>query len=107
MAERVTDTTIGPMHPQDGHSYECQCARCGSSMMWAECENCGGEGLDGHDCGEDCCCCLDPEPNQRCDYCRGSGGHWECMSSPRFCTANPLTGRDEIVRGTPEWYRDQ
>jgi hypothetical protein len=39
-----------------------------------ECWNCGGEGdIDGEcTCGEDCCCCLDPEP-PRCDVCRGRG----------------------------------
>ncbi len=46
-------------------------------MEWIECENCGGEGFVGHDCGEDCCCCLDPEDNVPCDVCGGKGGYWE------------------------------
>lgn len=40
------------------------------------CYNCGGEGItDEHDCGEDCCACLYPEPNVRCDICDGKG-YW-------------------------------
>ncbi len=41
---------------------------------WVECWNCGGEGTDGHDCGEDTCCCLYPEDNVTCDICKGKGG---------------------------------
>ena len=52
---------------------------------WCECWNCGGEGLTGHDCGEDCCVCLHPEDNVRCDICRGKGGWYRCY------TCVPLT----------------
>ena len=38
-----------------------------------DCWNCGGEGVDGHDCGDDCCVCADPEDNVRCHVCRGKG----------------------------------
>lgn len=31
------------------------CPGCGSDMYYELCENCGGEGVAGHDCGEDCC----------------------------------------------------
>lgn len=41
---------------------------------WIECWNCAGEGLSDHDCGEDTCCCIDPEPNVPCDICEGAGG---------------------------------
>jgi hypothetical protein len=41
---------------------------------WIDCWKCGGEGYTDHDCGEDCCCCLNPEPNVRCDECDGKGG---------------------------------
>lgn len=41
---------------------------------WVRCEQCGGVGFEGHDCGEDCCACLDPRPNIRCDICGGKGG---------------------------------
>lgn len=43
---------------------------------WVECWNCGGEGYSYHDCGEDCCCCLNPEDNVICDICDGAGG-WD------------------------------
>jgi hypothetical protein len=39
------------------------------------CWRCGGEGeLDGEGCtcGEDTCCCLEPEPPS-CDICNGAG----------------------------------
>lgn len=46
---------------------------------WVDCWSCGGEGYTHHDCGEDCCVCLDPEPNVRCDICRGKGGYVICF----------------------------
>ncbi len=52
---------------------EYQCGRCGSSITFQECGNCGGDGVTGHDCGEDCCCCADPEDNVTCDICHGVG----------------------------------
>lgn len=39
------------------------------------CGYCGGFG-GGHDCGEDTCCCLDPEPNVPCDFCGEMGDEW-------------------------------
>jgi hypothetical protein len=42
---------------------------------WVDCWNCD-EGYSGHECGEDCCACLEPEDNVVCDICRGAGG-WE------------------------------
>ncbi len=90
--------------PSDGRDYDCQCSRCGSSMMWEDCQNCGGEGTDGHDCGEDCCCCLHPEDNVRCDWCRGKGGSYFCASGEEWCTANPMMGRGDIASGRVEWF---
>jgi len=55
------------------------CARCGCcEMVTEECEQCD-EGLDGHDCGEDCCCCEDPEPNLPCQFCSGRGYFMVCL----------------------------
>jgi len=37
------------------------------------CSECGGTGYSHHDCGEDSCCCLNPEDNVICDWCEGEG----------------------------------
>jgi hypothetical protein len=55
---------------------------------WVTCWQCGGEGMWDHDCGEDCCACLHPEDNVRCDICRGVGGwerdpEWKKSTGPR------------------------
>ena len=100
----MSQTWIG-QHPNDGREYDCQCARCGSSLMFDECESCGGEGTAGHDCGEDCCACLHPEENIDCDYCNGEGHYPHCLSaSSGWCRANPKPGRENIEPSTPEWY---
>jgi hypothetical protein len=44
------------------------------AKYWDECENCGGEGVTSHDCGEDSCCCEDPEDTVQCECCGGRGG---------------------------------
>lgn len=54
------------------------CKKCGSNLIWHECENCE-DGFVGHECGEDVCCYLDPLPNVKCDECRGDGGWWVCL----------------------------
>lgn len=56
------------------------CPDCGQDLDWIDCDQCGGEGLSYHDCGEDCCCCLYPEPNVQCDQCEGKGGWWWCTN---------------------------
>ena len=88
----------------DNRRWENQCARCGSSVTYEDCTNCGGEGVTDHDCGEDCCCCLYPEDNVPCDICDGEGGWWQCLSSPEYCEAHPLPGREKVKRGAIEWY---
>jgi len=54
------------------------CKACGESLDWEACGQCDGEGVYGHDCGEDCCACLDPEENEVCSECGGKGGWWFC-----------------------------
>jgi hypothetical protein len=61
------------MLPED----EPECVHCHAPMEWVDCWNCD-EGLAGHDCGEDTCCCLDPEDNVLCDICEGKGGWMSC-----------------------------
>ena len=56
-----------------------QCPICGSIMEWVDCYNCE-EGYSHHDCGEDCCCCAEPENNIPCDICRGEGGWMQCVN---------------------------
>jgi hypothetical protein len=86
-----------------GLEIDCQCARCGSSVETEYCNECE-EGYSDHDCGEDCCCCLEPELNVTCQYCRGRGVYHVCLSSPQWCQDNPLPGREQIERGAIEWY---
>jgi hypothetical protein len=50
---------------------------CGTELAWKDCYNCE-DGFSDHDCGEDCCCCLHPEPNVTCDICEGEGGWMAC-----------------------------
>lgn len=88
---------------QSGLEIDCQCARCGSSMDGGSCEYCE-DGFDGHDCGDDCCCCLRPEENVQCQFCDGTGVWHRCLSSPEWCEANPLPGRESVERGQIEWF---
>jgi hypothetical protein len=60
------------------YGMEAQCRKCGSSVYWEDCWDCEG-GFSYHDCGEDTCCCLDPQPNVVCDTCDGAGGWWVCL----------------------------
>lgn len=55
--------------------------------VWVDCWNCGGSGdiEDDCTCGEDTCCCLDPEP-PICSECRGKGGV--------FVSADAAVGRE-------------
>ncbi len=62
------------------------CADCPSELEWVECASCGADGVTGHDCGDDTCCCVDPEDNLRCDTCDGEGGWWRCYSCHPLAT---------------------
>lgn len=95
---RPTDAMYAP-----GLEIDCQCARCGSSIFTEDCGECE-DGFDGHDCGDDCCCCLHPEENVVCQYCGGTGTHHTCLSTAEWCNANPLPGRENVERGAIEWF---
>lgn len=99
------NTFIGAAPPNDSREWECQCARCGSSMDFENCSDCcgGGETEPGelHE--------YDPlfyrmSDTRPCYGCGGTGGDWWCLSGADWCEANPLTGRENIPRGTVEWF---
>lgn len=103
---RNSETVIAEHPPYDGRQWDCQCARCGSSCDFVECDQCE-DGYSDHDCGDDCCCCLHPKPNVTCSFCHGYGGWNKCLSSPEWCKTNPLPGREAVQRGDLEWFVDQ
>jgi len=87
-------------HPEASSTDEdedVQCRRCGSSMGWEDCHDCGGEGEypDG----------WDDDFYLHCAWCHGSGGSWWCLSKAEWCEANPLPGREGVDRHTEEWFR--
>ncbi len=85
--------------PSDGREWDCQCARCGSSMFHEDCDNCGGEGwIEDEDWQ------ADEGDGWDCEWCRGDGGHWVCGSSAEWCEANPCEGQADVKRGTVEWF---
>jgi hypothetical protein len=54
------------------------CKVCGAMLERVSCWNCCGAG-GWHDCGEDCCPCLDKEEiTVDCDECDGEGRYWIC-----------------------------
>lgn len=103
MGRAVSETIIATRPPEDGRQWDAQCARCGSTASWVDCENCD-DGVSGHDCGEDSCCCLDPEENLVCQFCRGNGGWTTCISDHEWCDSNPRPGREDVPSGRLEWF---
>jgi hypothetical protein len=72
----------------DNDDFE-RCPKCGSTEVHRqECWNCGGEG-GFHDCGEDCCCCLDKEEiTVDCNICKGNGSYLICEKCIRLAKAD-------------------
>ena len=98
-------TYIGPHPPPEMYAadleIDCQCARCGSSCDSDDCE-----------CVD--LCYLDEDGNEtddydydECDVCDGWRYIMQCMSSPEWCEANPLPGREGVERGKIEWFTIQ
>lgn len=50
-----------------------QCPKCGHETAHRRCDAIDCEDGFYHDCGEDCCPCLNPEPNTPCEECHGRG----------------------------------
>ena len=90
-------TVIAPHPPADGRKWGNQCARCGSSMDFQECDQCAGEGYDVFEEDGD-------ERDTDCEACNGRGGWWTCLSSPGWCNEHPNAGRENVQRGEIEWY---
>ena len=71
-----------------------QCARCGSSVDFELCPECGGEGWVEAD-EPDSWAWLEDDL-VRCGTCAGEGGWYECLSSVEYCRTHPLPGREHI-----------
>lgn len=84
--ERLVETVA-----RTDEDIEEQCARCGSSMGYEDCEVCPAFGYY-----------YDPDPD--CYACHGTGTAWFCLSSAEWCEANPLPGREEVERHTVEEF---
>ncbi len=92
-------TKVIGKYPRDGREWDCQCARCGSSMSFEDCDNCGGEGWIEDDDWQ-----ADEGDGWDCEWCHGEGGHHLCLASSDWCEANPIDGRSDTKRGTVEWF---
>ena len=83
----------------DVEAGDTSCPKCGGETRARRCSSCeDGYSDSDHDCGEDVCCCLNPEPG-RCSECLGKGHlewcptcGWDLMEN---CYIN---GRDERER---------
>lgn len=64
---------------EDEPAHGPYCAHCGQELEPVQCDQCE-DGYSYHDCGEDCCCCLYPEPNVKCETCEGVGFWWWCSN---------------------------
>lgn len=94
----MSEPIIQDNPPKDGKQYDCQCARCGSSIAWELCSNCGGEGYYYEDDEGG------TEETFSCEICEGTGTWPLCLSSKEWCVANPIKGRENINRGKVEWF---
>jgi len=63
-----------------GPDGEVICALCDYEADVESCDYCE-DGFDGHDCGEDCCCCEYPDENVPCQMCLGRGCNYYCSNN--------------------------
>lgn len=104
MSERA-NTFIGLNPPSDGRLWECQCARCGSSLQWVHCSWCCGSGTtEPGELYEEDPLWYNPDDFEPCHQCGGQAAYPMCLSSEGWCEANPISGREETQRDTPEWF---
>lgn len=99
------NSVIADNHPQDGREWDCQCARCGSSVHWEPCGACGGEGISGPgELYDQDPLWYDEDDYSTCHQCGGEASWGICISPPEWCEANPAKGRENIKRGEIEWF---
>lgn len=68
----------------------------GCNLHDRECDDCSGEG-GYHDCGEDCCCCINPEETtHRCRNCKGTGFIRWCPENSEQNPCNKENWKSEI-----------
>ena len=79
---------------RDAGEEDCQCARCGSSIMFDDCSQCGGEGW--HESPDDDSWAWMEDRLERCGTCAGQGGWWTCLSTVEYCRAHPMPGREDV-----------
>jgi hypothetical protein len=95
----AAETVIAAHPPNDGRDYDCQCARCGSSVSSERCASCDGTGyVDLDQPG------YDEGGLVTCDECFGVPVFHACLSSPEWCQSHPRPGRENVERGEIEWY---
>ena len=94
----MSKTCIQLHRPDYKNEWDCQCARCGSSLDWNECYACCGDGF------------IEDEFNgesgySNCCECDGEGFFSCCLSSWKWCKENPLPGRENQAGDVPEWFQ--
>ena len=101
----MSTTIIADNPPSDGQQWDCQCARCGSSCYYVDCEHCGFEDFPGYvNRYEEDPLWYDEDDLWPCDVCQGQGAWAVCLSDCQWCELNPLEGREDVERGKIEWF---
>jgi hypothetical protein len=94
---------IGNIVP--GDDWECQCARCGSSIQFDPCASCGGDGwTEPGELYEQDPLWYDQNDTEACPDCDGEGSFAICISSRRWCQTHASVGRGKYPRHTVEWF---
>lgn len=90
---------------RDGREWDCQCARCGSSLDWIQCSWCGGDGTTASgELYEEDPMWYDPDDVLPCHQCGGEASWPVCLSGDEWCNAHPMAGREYVESGTAEWW---